>query len=128
MNKNIIILLVTISIAVVSFSGCNAQNTGKDVDTIAYVMGSFKTTEARNFPKVYDATVKALQDLEWTTTKITKDAVSARVIARNSVDTKLKVNLDATPNGTTEILIRHGAMGHEAKSQVIYDQIMKNLQ
>ena len=128
MKKNITILLVIFSIAVVTLSGCNAQNTGKDVDTIAYVMGSFKTTEARNFPKVYTATVKALQDLEWTTTKVTKDAVSAKIIARNSIDTKLKVNLEATPNGTTEILIRHGVMGHEAKSQVIYDQIMKNLQ
>jgi len=128
MSKNIIILLVTLSIAVVVLPGCNAQNTGKDVDTIAYVMGSFKTTEARNFPEVYAATEKALQNLEWTTTKVTKDAVSARIIARNSFDKKLKVKLDATPNGTTEIVIRYGTMGHEAKSQVVYDQIMKNLQ
>lgn len=128
MSKNSIILLVIFSIAAVLFPGCNAQNTGKDVDTIAYVMGSFKTTEVHNFPEVYAATEKALQDSEWTTTKVTKDAVSAKIVARNSLDKKLKVNLDATPNGTTEIVIRYGATGHEAKSQEIYDQIAKNLQ
>jgi len=128
MSKNIIILLAALSIAVVTLSGCNAQSMGKDVDTIAYVMGSFKTTEARNFPEVYAATKKALLDLDWTTTKTTDDAVSARIIARNNIDKKLKVSLDATPNGTTEIIIRYSTMGHEAKSQVIYDQIIKNLQ
>ena len=127
MSRNSIILLVTLSIAAMLLPGC-AQNTGKDVDTIAYVAGSFKTTEARNFPDVFDATEKALRDLEWTTTKVTKDAVSARIIARNSFDKKLLVNLDGTPNGTTEITIRYGTTGHEAKSQAIYDEIAKNLQ
>ena len=128
MNKNSIILLVAISIAAMLLSGCNAQNTGKDVDTIAYVAGSFKTTESRNFPEVYTAAKKALQDLDWIITKETTDAVSTRIIARNELDKKLKVNLDATPNGTTEIVIRFGTTGHEAKSQEVYDQIIKNLQ
>ncbi|HPS54990.1 MAG TPA: DUF3568 family protein [Sedimentisphaerales bacterium] len=128
MNKNSIIFLITLSIAAMLLPGCNAQNTGQDIDTIAYVAGSFKTTETRNFPEVHTATIQALQDLHWTITKETKDAVSTRIIARDDLDKKLKVNLDGTPNGTTEIEIRYGTAGHEAKSQEVYDQIAKNLQ
>jgi hypothetical protein len=128
MSKHILVLFVAVSTTMMLMSGCSAQTRGKDIDKISYVAGTFQTTEVQNFPIVYPATTKALADLDLSITKETTDAVSSRIIARDELDRKVKVNLDGTANGTTEIKIRYGAWGHEARSQAIYDQIIRNLQ
>ena len=128
MSKHIIILFVAISTTMMLMSGCSAKTRGKDIDKIAYVAGTLQTTEAQNFPIVYPAAIKALGDLGLNITKETTDAVSTRIIARDELDRKINVNLDGTANGTTEIKIRYGALGHEARSQALYDQIIKNIQ
>jgi hypothetical protein len=118
------VLLISIAVLVQS---CVVAAVGAGAGTAVYVMGKFKTYEAHDITTVYAATQKALEQLELNITGKTKDAMSAKIVARDSADKKITIKLGATPEQTTKISIRVGFFGNETKSRLIYDQIKKNL-
>ena len=78
--------------------------------------------------EVYEATTKAVEQLEYVATESRKDATSALVVARDSQDDKITIKLKATPEGPTEVSIRVGTWGSERRSNIIYDKIKENLE
>jgi VCBS repeat-containing protein len=101
---------------------------GAGAGTIAYVKGDLETVEAKGINDVYEATKKAVKQLELGVTKDTKDAMSAVIIARDAQDKKITITLKGTTEEATKISIRVGMFGNETKSQRIYEQIKKNLE
>jgi Protein of unknown function (DUF3568) len=95
--------------------------------TIAYVKGDLETTEPERLDVVYDATLKALGDLELKVTTKSKDASSAVIVARDAEDEKTTVKLKAATENTTKVFIRVGVFGSEAKSRLLYQQIHEHL-
>jgi len=112
----------------VFIQGCVAvAAAGLGAGTVAYVKGDLKALEAANLDKVYKATEKALDELEFSVTKKTKDVLSAVIVARDAANKKITIKLSAAEEDATKISIRVGTFGNETKSRMIYEQIKKYL-
>jgi len=127
-KRQVVLILLLIGTAAL-LQGCLAVVVGAGAaGTVAYVKGDLEAVESKDINTVYEATLKAMEQLELSVSKKTKDAMSALIIARDSQDKKVTVKLSATAEGATKLSIRIGVWGSETKSQFIHDQIKKNLQ
>ncbi len=95
--------------------------------TVAYIRGDMETVESADIEAVYKAVLRAMDKLELAIVQKSKDAMSAKVTARDAQDKKITVKLAATTEGMTKVSIRVGAFGSETKSRLIYDQMKKEL-
>jgi hypothetical protein len=114
----------------VGTSGCLAVVAGAGAaGAVAYLSGDLKAEESYDIDTVYAATRDALEDLELSVieNKTTRDALSAKVVARDGADKRIEVKLASTTTDTTKISIRIGTFGSETKSRLIYEQIRENL-
>lgn len=128
MQKAQVILAVLLVGAAALLQGCVAVVVGAGAaGTVAYIRGDLESIESKDLNAVYEATLKAMEQLELSVSRKTKDAMSAEVIARDAEDKKITISLGATAEGATKISIRIGVFGSETKSRLIYDQIKKNL-
>ena len=96
--------------------------------TVAYVRGDLQTVESERIDDVFEAVLKAADELELNVTTKSKDALSAIIVARDAEDKKVTIKLKATAEGPTELSIRIGVFGSETKSRLIYQKIRDNLQ
>ena len=126
-NQQVILALLAIG-ATVLLGGCMLAAVGAGAaGTVAYVKGDLEAVEAKKLDTVYDATKKALEQLELSVSVDTKDKISATIIARDSSDKKITVKLSAATEDSTNISIRFGAFGNETKSGMVLDKIKENL-
>ncbi len=125
-KKQVFLTVLLISMAIVVQS-CVVAAVGAGAGTVAYVRGDLETVEPQNLNTVYKATEKAIEELELTVSKKTKDAMSVVIVARDSQDKKITIKLSATAEGTTKLSIRVGLFGNETKSRLIYQKIHENL-
>ena len=95
--------------------------------TIAYVRGDLHAVETASIDEVYDATLKALKELELIPTRKAKDALGAEIITYDAQDKKIAIRLKSQAEGTTKLSIRIGVFGSETKSRLIYQKIRDNL-
>lgn len=128
MRKGIVVLILLLVGTAALLQGCLAVVVGAGAaGTVAYVRGDLESVEPKDINTVYQATLKAMEQLELSVSKKTKDAMSAEIVARDSQDKKVTITLGATAEGATKLSIRIGTFGSETKSRLIYDQIKKNL-
>ena len=126
-NQQVILAILAIG-ATVLLGGCMLAAVGAGAaGTVAYVKGDLEAVEAKKLDTVYDATKKALKQLELSVSVDTKDKISATIIARDSSDKKITVKLSAATEDSTNISIRFGAFGNETKSGMVLDKIKENL-
>lgn len=95
--------------------------------TIAYVRGDLQATESEPIDVVYDACLKAMEQLELPVTSKSKDALVAQITSFDAQDKKIKIKLKAETNETTKLSIRIGTFGSETRSRMIYQKIRDNL-
>jgi hypothetical protein len=125
-------LVAALVVAALASSGCTLVWIGGGAavgaGTVAYLRGDLKVTEEASLDKVWAATGKAMQDLEFKTINQKKDAVSARLLARTAADKKIEINLKKVTEKLTELRIRVDTFGDESLSRLILNKIEKNLQ
>ena len=128
MQKKQLCLMVLACLVLIVTSGCVVAAVGAGAaGTVAYIRGDLESVEAKSLDKVYDASVKAVEQLELAMVSKEKDALSAEIIARDAQDKKIRIKLAATAEGTTKLSIRIGTFGSETKSRMIYEKIKENL-
>jgi len=128
MRTKRVLLAILLVCTAVSGGGCLLVAVGAGAaGTVAYLSGDLKAVESRSLEDVYQATFKALEQLELMPTKESKDALSAVVVARDAQDKKITIKLHAPAEGSTKISIRVGVFGDETKSRLIYQKIHDNL-
>jgi hypothetical protein len=126
-NQQVILVLLGLCSPVL-LGGCVVAAVGAGAaGTVAYVKGDLEAVEAKKLDTVYDATKKALEQLELSVSVDTKDKISATIIARDSSDKKVTVKLSAATEDSTNISIRFGTFGSETKSGMVLDKIKENL-
>ncbi len=110
------------------FSACwAAVGAGAGAGTMAYIDGSVTDTLDANMNVSHKAVLKAMQDLKLTTTSDSMDELNAEVIARDSRDEKIKIELEKLTESATKVSIRVGLFGDQSLSVDILGQIKKNL-
>ena len=131
MRRHNVMLWITVGLVMVICSGCiNALVAGgvaAGAGAVAYVRGDFEVVRRESITKLYNASLKALEDLEITITQFEKDALSAVITGHGAEDKKIVVKMKMVENDLTKLTIRIGTFGDKAMSQIIYDKIRKNL-
>jgi hypothetical protein len=94
----------------------------------AWVDGEVKATEGASLDRTWNATLAAMNDLEFPVTDKTKDALEANLTARNASNTNISIKLKNLSNTSTEIRIRVGTFGDESLSRTILNKINSHLQ
>ena len=126
MQKKQVYLMLLVAGGAGMIQGCMVAVVGAGAaGTVAYVTGELQAVSAEEIDVVYKAAVKAMEELELAVTQKSKDAMSAKIVARDAQDKKITVKLAATEEGTTKISVRVGLFGNETKSRLIYEQIKK---
>jgi len=122
-------LLVIVLLAAFFLAGCKTTEiVGPSGETQAvYSWGTLKATENKPIAVVNASVLKAMDDLGLTVTMKTADSLTAVVIARDSQDQKISVNLTSLTENSTKIVIQAGSIGNEDKSKIVYKQIQTNL-
>jgi Protein of unknown function (DUF3568) len=91
--------------------------------TVAYVNGELKETEGVAYDTAYDATLAAMNDLQYAVTDKSKGPLTTKILARTSGDKKIQVTLEKQSATVTDICIRVGTFGDESLSRQILDKI-----
>lgn len=127
-KKQVFLMIALIGITALN-GGCMLAVVGLGAaGTVAYVRGDLQSTESAGIDDVYQASLKALDELELHPTTKSKDALSAVIIARDAEDKKVTIKLKAAAEDSTKLSIRIGVFGSETKSRMIYQKIQENLQ
>jgi hypothetical protein len=124
--KRIVLSAILIASAT-GLSGCFlVLAAGGAAGTVAWVKGELKASVTQDVPVVYAASMKAMDDLKIPVSSSGQDALSATVAARDAQDKKIDITIKR--DGTvTNISIRVGFWGDQAKSQTILDKIKSHL-
>jgi len=109
-------------------SGCLAvAAAGAAGGSVAYIRGDLEATFDEPLNDAYNASREAIENLDFKLIKESKDAVSARILARTAQDEKITINLNETAAGMTAISIRIGRFGDEVLSNRILREIEAEL-
>lgn len=113
-----------------SSSGCILLVVGAGAaGTVAYTQGDLEAEENQNIDQVYAATRKAADDLKLhvITGEGGKDALSAKLVARDAADKEITIKLKTVAQDVTKVSIRVGTFGSQTKQRLIYNKIQDNL-
>jgi endo-beta-N-acetylglucosaminidase D len=127
MLKRQVLLIAMLVGSMLLLQGCVVAAIGLGAGTIAYVRGDLQAVESESIDDVYEATLKALEELELRVTRKSKDALGAEIITYDAQDKKITIRLKSVAEKTTELSIRIGVFGKETKSRLIYQKIQKYL-
>lgn len=130
MRLRSICLLVLLAALSVHSSGCLAVAAGAGAaGTVAYMRGNTETDEPYSIEQTYTAAREAVQELGLRIIEgeTGQDALSARVVARDSADKRIEIRLRAVTSNTTKLSIRVGTFGDKTKTHRIYTMIREHL-
>lgn len=112
----------------IGLSGCTyvvvgAVGAGIGFGTYRYVDGNLKRDYLGSLPKVWEATVAALDDLKVTPEVQEKDYFGGLVKGIMHDGTKVIIKLKRESDTSTEVGVRVGVFGDREKSETIHDKI-----
>jgi hypothetical protein len=132
MNKTKLLMTAMMALLLAFGSGCvlfvAGAAAGAGVAGYAWVNGEIKVTEAASLTRTWEASLAAMDDLQYPVTSKAKDALEGNVEARNAKDTSIKIRVKYISNTSTELRIRVGTFGDEALSRIILNKIHEHLQ
>ncbi len=119
-NRHIFLMLLLVT-AIVLGQGCKTTIVGPEGQTAAvYKLGKLSAEEPKDIDSVYQATIAALTELELSISQKMKDELTAKIVARDSQDTRITVNLIAITKDSTKMTISAGSLTRASR---IYQMI-----
>ncbi len=123
--KTRITLLALLSAGTVLGIGCETAVIGPGTNTNAvYRFGKLTSTLSTDIGTSYKAADAAMQELGLSVVQRVKDQLEAKIVARDSQDSRIVVNLVATTDEASELTISVGSL---AKARRIYQAILDNM-
>ncbi len=123
--KTRITLLALLSAGALLGIGCETAVIGPGTKTNAvYRFGKLTSTLSTDIGTSYKASEAAMQELGLSVVQRVKDQLEAKIIARDSQDNRIVVNLVATTDETAELTISVSSL---AKARRIYQAILDNM-
>ena len=108
--------------------GCSRPNL-IGTDAAVYSQGKLYAVSSRDMTSVYEASMKALQQLEIEVTETAKDVFYAKVIGKVADGKTVTIQMEPGTDNVTNLRIKAGKFlsGNEERSRVIYEKIRQNL-
>jgi len=121
--------LLALSVAAILFQGgCVAVVAAGAAGTgVAWYSGKLEANLNDDLDAVFQASQKALAQLEFAKISDKKSGVDAELVSRTALDKKIEITLQKVTDGTTKVAIRVGVFGDESLSMTILDKIKANL-
>jgi hypothetical protein len=104
--------------------GCSKSLDGSSYN---YASGNLTTMLSADVQKSYDASLKAVDELQLPRSENVKDALGAKIVAKTSADKKVTITLARVSDTLTNLTIEVGMMGDKTTSNAIYAKITENL-
>ena len=126
-RMSLFLLLVFLFLA-----GCTSlvlfgAGTGMGVGGYKYVKGSFTVIFQAPYMKTWDATLKALERMNFKIETHEHDLTAGMIEAKGAEDRWLRITLQYKSSQETEVVIRVGLLGDEEASMAIKEEIRKVL-
>ncbi len=125
MIKKWTILSILIGLAI-SLVGCEAVKKGTS-STIGFVRGEYRDFVAARVDAACSATMGALDELKIPVQEQSCDALTGRIVGKTAQGDKVTITLTREDTRLTRVAIQVGAMGDEAISRTIFQNIQENL-
>jgi hypothetical protein len=111
-------------------SGCGALLLvgGAGTSAIAFATGELRVTEQATLAEVQEATRKAVETLRYLDAEATLSGDRIRWRATTAGGEPVDIRLITQPEGGTDLHIRIGVFGSEARSRLVLEQIRLFLQ
>jgi PBP1b-binding outer membrane lipoprotein LpoB len=122
--KKMQVVLVLLGSAALLAGGCSK---GMDGSSYNYASGNLTAMLSADVQKSYDASLKAVDELQLPRSENVKDALGAKIVAKTSADKKVTITLARVSDTLTNLTIEVGMTGDKATSNAIYTKIMENL-
>ncbi len=128
MKKQKLLILVLLAACPFILTGCLAAAAvggaaAAGAGTVAYIKGELKATEEATLNKTWEATVAAIDELQFLVVNKIKDNVSAEIQAKTADNKTVKIQLKRVTDNLTDISIRIGTFGDESLSRYILSKI-----
>jgi len=123
--KKILLVMVCVGLIV----GCKSSVVTPDGTEVSYRKGEgvMRAVLAGSMPKVTNATIATLEDLELVGVDSTVDQLKGRITARMAVGTRVTINLTSVGADSTSIRIKVGRLGDRSISMQILRNIEKRI-
>lgn len=120
-------LVIALLIALATGCGTLLKLTGSEADAIVFESGELRTIEEVPLAELDLACQKAVEMLGYEEIERTYEADSMRLTARTVGGEPVELQLAATRPRRTELRIRIGVLGNEARSRLVLEQIHQSL-
>jgi hypothetical protein len=132
MKKQKLLILVLLAACPFILTGCLAAAAvggaaAAGAGTVAYIKGELKATEEATLNKTWEATVAAIDELQFLVVNKIKDNVSAELESKTADNKTVKIQLKRVTDNLTDISIRIGTFGDESLSRYILSKIEAKL-
>lgn len=120
-------LVIALLIALATGCGTLLKLAGSEADAIIFKTGELRTMEEVPLTELDLACQKAVEKLGYEEIAMTYEADSIRLTARTAGGEPVELQLAATRPRRTELRIRIGVLGNEARSRLVLEQIHQSL-
>ena len=120
-------ILLALACVGVVFTACGCAPSIVTPDAGVYSVFTLYAVTSQDLTTVYNASLKALEQLELDITEKPKDVFYAKIVAKAANGERIIVSMKPKEDGGTNLRIRVGALGDEHRSNVIYQRIRQNL-
>jgi hypothetical protein len=122
-------LLAVLALAVLPlFTGCVVVVAGAaGAGAVAYVRGEMQASVEYDLNATFQASQRALKDLQFARIDDKQSGVDAQLISRTALDKKVEIKLKKITEGLTKVQIRVGVVGDQELSLTILERIKAEL-
>jgi hypothetical protein len=108
--------------------GCAAALAGgAGAGTVAYIKGELQANLEAPLGATLGATKRAVTKLDFVMISAAADRLAGEVVARTAQDEKITIALERVTSRVTQVSIRVGMFGDQTLSQVLMDEIKRQL-
>jgi hypothetical protein len=132
MKKSSVIVTVLAVLSVLCSGGCvwlavGAAGAGVGYGTYAFIRGELEVAYPNEFQQTWSAVLDALESLEIRKKSAVKDAFGGKIEAARADGTSIKIAIKPITSASTSVKIRVGVFGNQTISEMIADEIDRNL-
>jgi hypothetical protein len=120
------IVLATCAVAAGGLLGCARRDFAPPAGQVEWVRGELRATEEISLDKAWEASLAAVEDLEYGVKERRKDAMAGRVVAEQADGRDVRIQLDDQGEDLTQIRIRVGVFGDETVSRAVLERIRQH--
>jgi hypothetical protein len=120
--------LSVVAVLMLAVCGCSRPNI-IGADAAVYSRGNLYAVSEQDLNTVYQATLKAMQQLEVEVTEKSKDVFYAKIVGKVADGKTVTIRMEpgADNANATDLRIKASTFGNEDRARVIYDRIQQNL-